>query len=133
MSLGEFFPCFSKSLLKMVNITNFDLEYRVGQYCPYAVINQVLSPLNLMARVQEVAALHQQTYFKIPDLNPMDYGIWAILANSVFKVKICDIYHLEERPGEAWAEISQAHLSNTVRSFRDRMRHCLRADGKKNE
>ena len=63
MSLGEFFPCFSKSLLKMVNITNFDLEYRVGQYCPYAVINSVLSPLNLVARVQEVAALHLQACF----------------------------------------------------------------------
>ena len=61
----------------------------------------------------------------------MDYGIRAILADSVFKVKIRDIDHLEERPGEAWAELSQAHLSNTVRSFRDRMRHCLRADGKK--
>ena len=58
MSLGEFFPCFSESVLKMINITNFDLEYRVGQYCPYAVINRVLSPLNFVARVQEVAALH---------------------------------------------------------------------------
>ena len=63
MSLGEFFLCFSKSLLKMVNITNFDLEYRVSQYCPYAVINRVLSPLNLVARVQEVAALHLQACF----------------------------------------------------------------------
>ena len=24
----------------------------------------------------------------------MDYGIWAMLADSVFKVKICDIDHL---------------------------------------
>ena len=63
MSLGEFFPCFSKSLLKMVNITNFDLEYGIDQYCPYAVINRVLSPLNLVARVQEVAALHLQACF----------------------------------------------------------------------
>ena len=61
----------------------------------------------------------------------MDYGIWAILADSIFKVKICDIDHLEERPGEAWAVLYQAHLSNTVRSSRDRMRQCLRADGKK--
>ena len=63
MSLGEFFPRFSKSLLKMVNITNFDLEYRVGHYCPYAVINRVLSSQNLVVRVQEVAALHLQTCF----------------------------------------------------------------------
>ena len=63
MSLREFFPRFSKSLLKMVNITNFDLEYRVGQYCPYAIINRVLSQLNLVARVQEVAALHLQACF----------------------------------------------------------------------
>ena len=63
MSLGEFFLCFSKSFLKMVNITCFDLEYRVGQYCPYTVIHCVLSPLNLVARVHEVAALHLQACF----------------------------------------------------------------------
>ena len=63
INLGDFFPRFSKSLLKMVNITNFDLEYRVSQYCPYAVINRVLSPLNLVAIVQEVAALHLQACF----------------------------------------------------------------------
>ena len=28
-------------LLKIVNITNFHLEYRVGHYCPYAVIHWV--------------------------------------------------------------------------------------------
>ena len=83
----------------MVNIKNFHLEYRVGQYYPYAVINRGLSPLNLVVRVQEVAALHLQACFhkKIPDLNPMDYGMWAILSDSVFKVKIRDIDHLEER------------------------------------
>ena len=29
-----------------------------------------------------------------PDLNPMDYGIWSILANSVFSVKIRDLNRL---------------------------------------
>ena len=64
------------------------------------------------------------------DLNPIDYGRWAILAYSVFKVKICDIDHFEGRHGEAWEELSQAHVSKIMRSFRDQERHCLRADGK---
>ena len=122
MSLGEFFPCFSKLLLKMVNITNFDLAYRVGQSFPYAVINRVLSPLNLVARVQEVATRHLQACFHQNTGLELD-GIWAILADSVFKVKICDIDHFEERIGGAWEELSQAHVSKIVRSFRDKERH----------
>ena len=46
----------------------------------------------------------------------MDYGIWEILTDSIFKVKIRGIAHLEELPGEALAELSQAHLSDTVPS-----------------
>ena len=30
-----------KILKGVTNLTNFNLEYRVGQYCPYAVINRV--------------------------------------------------------------------------------------------
>ena len=56
--------------------------------------------------------------------------MWAILADSVFKVKNRDIDHFEERLGEAWEELSQAHVSKRVRSFRDKERQCLRADGK---
>ena len=41
MSLGDFCSCFSKTLLKMVNITNIHLEYRIGLYCPYVVIHRV--------------------------------------------------------------------------------------------
>ena len=41
----------------------FYLEYRVGQYCTYTVIHWVLSLLNLVARDQEVAALHLQACF----------------------------------------------------------------------
>ena len=48
-------------------------------------------------------------------------------------VKTRDIDHLEERLGEAWAELSQAHVSKTVRSFRDRERHGFRVDGKRFE
>ena len=63
----------------------------------------------------------------------MDYGIWAILADSVFKVKIRDNAHLEERLGKAWEELSQDHVSKIVRSFRDRLRHCIQADCKRFE
>ena len=42
-----------------------------------------------------------------PDLNPMDYGIWSILANSVFSVKIRDLNHLEDRLARAWDALTQ--------------------------
>lgn len=68
-----------------------------------------------------------------PDLNPMDYGIWSILAQSVFAAKIRDLDHLENRLAEAWESLTQEIVDNTVMSFRKRLRACIAADGKRFE
>ena len=68
-----------------------------------------------------------------PDLNPMDYAIWSILETEVYKVKIRDLDHLEDRLGEAWAALPQEHVTSVVMSFRKRVRACIAAEGKRFE
>ena len=68
-----------------------------------------------------------------PDLNPMDYAIWSILETEVYKVKIRDLDHLEDRLGEAWAALPQEHVTSAVMSFRKRVRACIAAEGKRFE
>ena len=68
-----------------------------------------------------------------PDLNPMDYCIWSSLARKVFKVKIRDVHHLCDRLGEAWEELSQEEINRVIKSFRKRLKACVKANGKRFE
>ena len=68
-----------------------------------------------------------------PDLNTMDYAIWSMLEAEVYKVKIRDLDHLEDRLGEAWADLPQEHINNAVMTFRKRVRACIAAEGKRFE
>ena len=68
-----------------------------------------------------------------PDLNPMDYSIWSLLEQAVFKVKIRDVDHLAERLGEGWANVDQDVINEAIKSFRKRVKACIDAEGKRFE
>ena len=68
-----------------------------------------------------------------PDLNPLDYCIWSSLARKVFKVKIRDVDHLCDRLGEAWEQIGQDEINRVIKSFRKRLKACVKANGKRFE
>ena len=68
-----------------------------------------------------------------PDLNPLDYCIWSSLARKVFKVKIRDVDHLCDRLGEAWEQIGQEEIDRVIKSFRKRLKACVKANGKRFE
>ena len=68
-----------------------------------------------------------------PDLNPMDYGVWSLLARHTFKVKIRDIDHLYERLGQAWAEMEQEAVDRIILAFPKRLKACIEAEGKRFE
>ena len=63
----------------------------------------------------------------------MDYSIWSSLANKVFKVKIRDLDHLCDCLGEAWAQISQEEIDRVIKTFRKRVKACVKADDKRFE
>ena len=68
-----------------------------------------------------------------PDLNPLDYGIWSILENNVYKVKIRDMDHLKSRILQCWEEIDQDVINKTIDSFRMRLKKMNEVDGRRFE
>ena len=64
-----------------------------------------------------------------PDLNPVDYKIWGVLQERVYRTRICDVEHLKERLVEEWAHFSQSIIDDAVNQWRQRLRACVHADG----
>src|SRR6218665_2022117 len=42
-----------------------------------------------------------------PDLNPVDYKIWGIMQDKIYRTKITDIEELRQRIVHAWEEFDQ--------------------------
>jgi len=41
------------------------------------------------------------------EINPVDYKIWGVLQEQVYKTRIRDVDHLKERLIEEWASFDQ--------------------------
>ena len=59
-----------------------------------------------------------------PDLNPVDYAIWGILQERVYRCQIRDVDHLQ-----VWRRFDQYTIDRAVNQWRDRLRKCVRAKG----
>jgi hypothetical protein len=64
-----------------------------------------------------------------PDLNPVDYKIWGVMQDRVYKTRIRDVEHLKERLLEEWARFDQKIIDSAINEWRARLRACIRADG----
>ena len=64
-----------------------------------------------------------------PDLNPVDYRIWGVLQERVYKRKIRDVGHLKERLIEEWARFDQKIIDGAINQWRKRLRACVSAGG----
>jgi hypothetical protein len=64
-----------------------------------------------------------------PDLNPVDYKIWSVLQERVYRSRIRDVNHLRERLLEEWSRFDQSIIDKAVKQWRLRLRACVRADG----
>lgn len=64
-----------------------------------------------------------------PDLNPVDYKIWGFMQDKVYSVKIRDVNHLRQRIKDAWNEMDQRVIDESVKQWRARLRACVRERG----
>lgn len=64
-----------------------------------------------------------------PDLNPVDYKIWGVLQERVYKTRIRDVDHLKERLVEEWASFEQKIIDASINQWRKRLRACVSAKG----
>jgi inhibitor of nuclear factor kappa-B kinase subunit alpha len=64
-----------------------------------------------------------------PDLNPVDYKIWSVLQERVYRTRIQDVRHLKERLIEEWRLFDQSIVDRAVEEWRVRLRACVTAEG----
>ena len=64
-----------------------------------------------------------------PDLNPVDYEIWAVMQRRVYETKIHTIDELKQRLIEGWCSLEQSTVDIAIEQWRGRLRACVRAKG----
>ena len=64
-----------------------------------------------------------------PDLNPVDYKIWSVMQDRVYKTRICDVNHLKECLVEEWAHFDQNIIDSAINEWRKRLRACVHVGG----
>jgi len=62
-----------------------------------------------------------------PDLNPVDYKVWSVMQEKVYKKRIKDTDELRARILTAWDEIDQRIIDAAIRQWRTCLRTCIRA------
>ena len=63
-----------------------------------------------------------------PDLNPVDYKIWGVLQEPVYKTSIKDVDELQHRIAEEWdKQLDQRIIDNAVAEWQKRLRACVAA------
>jgi len=64
-----------------------------------------------------------------PELNPVDYEVWGVLQQRVYRSRIRDVVHLKQRLIEEWRCLDQNIIDPAVRQWRVRLRTCVRTNG----
>ena len=64
-----------------------------------------------------------------PDLNPVDYAVWGILQEQVYRCWIRDVDHLKERLIAEWRRFDQNIIDIAVNQWRERLCGCVRENG----
>ena len=62
-----------------------------------------------------------------PDLNPVDYKVWSVMQEKVYKKRIKDIDELRARILTAWDKMDQRIIDAATTQWRTRA--CIKAKG----
>ena len=64
-----------------------------------------------------------------PDLNPVDYSMWSILQEKMYKTRITDVDDLKHDIRTEWAKLDHDVIAAAVRQWRRHLSACVRASG----
>jgi len=56
----------------------------------------------------------------------LDYKIWGVMQQRVYRTKICDIYDLQKCLTHTWVDFQQNVIEAAIDQWRDRLRSCVR-------
>ena len=68
-----------------------------------------------------------------PDLNPVDYRIWGLMQQRLYKTRVRDTVDLKKRLVDTWASILQCVVDEAVDQWTSRLRACVKAKGRQFE
>ena len=64
-----------------------------------------------------------------PDLNPVDYSIWGILQERVYRERVSDVDELKRRLRIEWANMNNNIITAAIYQWRRRLLACIESDG----
>ena len=64
-----------------------------------------------------------------PDINPVDYKVWGILQEHIYKARVKDIEELWQRIVLEWDRLDQKAVDEAIRQWRARLHACVDATG----
>lgn len=64
-----------------------------------------------------------------PDINPVDYSIWGILQERVYRRQLHDVEELKERLLAEWAQLDHSIIASAIAQWRCRLNACVQANG----
>jgi len=64
-----------------------------------------------------------------PDINPVDYKVWSVMQEKVYKKRIKDIGALRARILTALDKMDQRIIDAAIIQWRTRLRTCIKAKG----
>lgn len=64
-----------------------------------------------------------------PDLNPLDYKIWGIMQERVYRTAVNDVDELKKRLLDVWASFDQRIIDQSINEWSKRLHLCIRARG----
>jgi len=62
-------------------------------------------------------------------LNPVDYKVWSVLQEQVYKVKVNNVDELCQHIQTVWDELDQRVIDKTIKLWRTHLRACVEAKG----
>jgi len=65
-----------------------------------------------------------------PDLNPVDYRIWGLTQEHVYKTAVPNVSQLKQRLIDAWSSLSQDVIDDAIDQRQVRLRACVKAKGR---
>lgn len=113
-----------------------DLLPDIKQYSDYFTFQQDGAPAHRARETVELLKVETPDFIppnlwppNSPDLNPVDYKIWGVLQERVYKTSIKDVDELRRRIDEEWDKLEQRIIDKAVGEWRKRLRACVAAGG----